>query len=179
MAPGRLLQRRAPALARARPGEFDTLQRRAGDPAVAHRHFVAVEHQPDSVPGAQPGHAAYTPSHTTGVAATVQRMVTTFEPNERSERAYALMETLRMIVTQQLVPKKNGGRMGVREWMKFPDEVREKLLDMDFLEWGPNIQRMIPRYGQTMAVSASQAFEAGLIDRRWYLLLTSSTGAGG
>ena len=131
-----------------------------------------------AIEAAQTGHAVYTTTHTTGVAATVQRMVTTFEPNERSERAYALMETLRLIVTQQLVPKKEGGRMGVREWMIFTDEVREKLMDMDFLEWPATIHRLIPNYGQTMAKSAGIAFEGGLIDRRWYLLLTSSTGAG-
>lgn len=131
-----------------------------------------------SIEAAQTGHAVYTTTHTTGVAATVQRMVTTFDAAERSERAYALMETLRMIVTQSLVPKKTGGRLGVREWMRFPDEVREKLLDMDFVEWPPVIQRMLPNYGQSMGVSAAKAFDAGLIDRRWYLLLTSSTGAG-
>lgn len=129
-----------------------------------------------AIEAAQTGHAVYTTTHTTGVAATVQRMITIFDPNERSERAYALMETLRMIVTQQLVPKVNGGRMGVREWMRFPDEVREKLLDMDFTEWPVTIQRMIPSYGQTMTVSATKAFEANLIDRRIYLLLTSATG---
>lgn len=132
-----------------------------------------------AIEAAQTGHAVYTTTHTTGVAATVQRMITSFDAAERSERAYALMETLRMIVTQMLVPKKNGGRMGVREWMRFPDEVREKLLDMDFIEWPPVIQRMMPNYGQTMNVSAGKAFDAGLIDRRWYLILTSSTGAGG
>jgi defect-in-organelle-trafficking protein DotB len=129
-----------------------------------------------AIEAAQTGHAVYTTTHTTGVAATVQRMITTFDPGERSERAYAMMETLRMIVTQQLVPKKTGGRLGVREWMKFPDEVREKLLDMDFLDWPPTIQRMIPSYGQTLGASAAKAFDAGLIDRRWYLMLTSSTG---
>lgn len=129
-----------------------------------------------AIEAAQTGHAVYTTTHTTGVAATIQRMVSTFGPEERGERAYALMETMRMIVTQALVPKKNGGRMGVREWMRFPDEIREKLLDMDYKEWSPNIQRMIPSYGQTMAKSAQMAFEGGHIDRRWYLLLAASTG---
>ncbi|WP_435640659.1 type IV pilus twitching motility protein PilT [Micavibrio aeruginosavorus] len=132
-----------------------------------------------AIEAAQTGHAVYTTTHTTGVASTIQRMVATFDANERSERAYALMETLRMIVTQALVPKVGGGRLGVREWMKFPDEVREKLLDMDFTEWPANLQRMLPTYGQSMAISAGKAFDAGLIERRWYLLLSSSTGAGG
>lgn len=130
-----------------------------------------------AIEAAQTGHAVYTTTHTTGVAATIRRMVSAFDRTERSERAYALMETLRLIVTQALVPKKNGGRLGVREWMIFPDEVREKLLDMDFEIWTNEIQRMIPFYGQTMSKSASLVFDEGLIDKRYYLLLTGG-GAG-
>jgi len=131
-----------------------------------------------AIEAAQTGHAVYTTTHTTGVSATIRRMISAFEKEERSERAYALMETVRMIVTQALVPKVGGGRLGVREWMVFPDEVREKLLDMDFEQWGNEIQRMIPFYGQTMNKSATLAFEKGLIDKRFYLLLTASGGAG-
>ena len=132
-----------------------------------------------AIEAAQTGHLVYTTTHTTGVAATIQRMVATFEPNERSERAYAMMETMRLVVTQALVPKASGGRIGVREWMRFSDEVRDKLLAIDFKEWPTEIQRMIPFYGQSMAKSAATAFDAGLIDRRSYILLSSSTGAGG
>jgi defect-in-organelle-trafficking protein DotB len=126
-----------------------------------------------AIEAAQTGHAVYTTTHTTGVAATIRRMVSAFDKEERSERAFALMETLRMIVTQALVPKKSGGRIGVREWMVFPDEVREKLLDMDIEEWTNEIQRMIPFYGQTMAKSATIIFEKDLIEKRHYLLLTA------
>lgn len=132
-----------------------------------------------AIEAAQTGHSVYTTTHTTGVSATIQRMVSSFEANERAERAYALMETVRMVVTQALVPKIGGGRMGLREWMRFPDDLREKLLDMDYKEWGAVIQRTIPAYGQTMAESAKQAFEAGKIERRWYLMLASSTSSGG
>lgn len=131
-----------------------------------------------AIEAAQTGHTVYTTTHTIGVAATVQRLVSAFEPGERSERAYALMETIRMIVTQALVPKIGGGRMGVREWMTFPDSFREKLLDMDFSEWGAHIQRNLPAYGQTMGDSARLVFEDGKIDKRHYLLLAASTSSG-
>lgn len=130
-----------------------------------------------SIEAAQTGHTVYTTTHTTGVAATIQRMVATFDANERSERAYALMETVRMVVTQTLVPKVSGGRTGVREWMRFTDELREKFLDMDFVEWPAEIQRIIPFYGQTMSRSAEILFEAGEIDRRTYIRLSNSTGS--
>lgn len=130
-----------------------------------------------SIEAAQTGHAVYTTIHTTGVANTIQRMLSTYEMHEREERAVALMETLRLVVTQSLVPRIAGGRIGVREWMKFPDQVREKLMDMSFVEWPSEIQRLIPQYGQTMEKSAELIFEEGIIDRRHYLLLASSTGS--
>ena len=132
-----------------------------------------------SIEAAQTGHAVYTTIHTTGVANTIQRMLSTYEMHEREERAVALMETLRLVVTQSLVPRVQGGRIGVREWMKFPDQVREKLMDMTFVEWPSEIQRLIPQYGQTMEKSAELVYEEGLIDRRHYLLLASSTGTAG
>ncbi len=88
------------------------------------------------------------------------------------------METVRLVITQALVPRVGGGRCGVREWMKFTDEIREKFLDMDFREWPAEIQRKIPQYGQTMAASAAIEFEKENIDRRHYLMLSSSTGSG-
>ena len=128
-----------------------------------------------SIEAAQTGHAVYTTTHTLGVANTVQRMLSTYEMDEREERAVALMETLRLIVTQALVSRIGGGRCGVREWMRFPDEIREKLMDMHFTKWPNEIQRAIPQYGQTMEKSAADAFESGQIDRRAYLLLSNST----
>lgn len=128
-----------------------------------------------SIEAAQTGHAVYTTTHTLGVANTVQRMLSTYEMKEREERAVALMETLRLIVTQALVPRVGGGRCGVREWMQFPDDVREKLMDMHFTEWPNEINRMLSQYGQSMKRSAEIEFEAGNITRRHYLLLSNST----
>lgn len=129
-----------------------------------------------AIEAAQTGHAVYTTTHTLGVANTVSRMISTYDMEEREERALSLMETLRLVVTQSLVPRIGGGRLGVREWMKFPDEIREKLMDMHFTKWQSEIQRMVPQWGQTMAQSAEIVFEHGLIDRRHYILLSSSTG---
>lgn len=128
-----------------------------------------------AIEAAQTGHLVYTTTHTLGVANTVQRMLSAFEMEEREERAVSLIETLRLVVTQALVPRVGGGRCGVREWMQFPDDVREKLMDMHFTKWSNEIQRMINQYGQSMQRSAEIAFERGDIDRRSYLLLSSST----
>lgn len=129
-----------------------------------------------AIEAAQTGHTVYTTTHTTGVANTVQRMISTYDMSEREERAISLMETLRLIVTQALAPRIGGGRVGVREWMVFPPEVREKLMDMHFTEWPNEIQRMINQYGRSMEKSAEIEFEAGHISRRHYLLLSAAGG---
>jgi len=129
-----------------------------------------------TIEAGQTGHVVYTTLHTTGVAETIKRMVSSFGPEERSERAYSLMESLRLIVTQTLVPRIGGGRVGLREWMPFSEEIREKLLSMDFNEWSFEVMQLIPRYGQRMEESARIQFELGTIERRSYLLYASGKG---
>lgn len=125
-----------------------------------------------AIEAGQTGHLVFSTVHTVGVAATIRRMVSVFEPSERTERAFAMMETLRMILTQALVPKVGGGRIGLREFMVFDEGVREILLDLPVERWTAETQRLLQRHGQTMEQTATKAFKAGLIDRRNYLLLT-------
>jgi len=124
-----------------------------------------------AIEAGQTGHAVYTTAHTMGVASTLRRMVSVFEPGERNERAGALMETLRLIVTQALVPRATGGRIAVREYLVFDDVLREELLEMPQERWSNRVQQVLPDRGQTMAKAAKIAYEAGQIDRRWYLML--------
>ena len=130
-----------------------------------------------AIEAGQTGHLVFSTVHTTGVASTIRRMVSSFEPSERSERAYALMETMRLIVTQTLVPKIGGGRQALREFMPFTEEIRERLLSLSFDQWPVELMNMVPKYGKTMERSAREAFEAGLIERRYYLLYAQGTKA--
>jgi defect-in-organelle-trafficking protein DotB len=125
-----------------------------------------------AIEAGQTGHLVFSTAHTVGVASTIRRMISVFEPAERTERAFAMMETLRMVVTQALVPKIGGGRLGLREFLVFDENVRETLLDLPIEKWSTETQRLLVRYGQTMEQTATKAFKAGQIDRRAYLLLT-------
>jgi defect-in-organelle-trafficking protein DotB len=130
-----------------------------------------------AIEAGQTGHLVFSTVHTTGVAATVRRMVSSFEPVERSERAFSLMETLRLIITQTLVPKIGGGRHALREYMPFTEEVRERILSLPFDQWPAMLMQMVPKYGKTMEQSAREAYEAGLIEKRHYLIYAQGTKA--
>ncbi len=125
-----------------------------------------------AIEAGQTGHLVYSTLHTIGVAATVRRTISVFDPVERTERAFALMETLRLIVTQVLVPRVGGGRVGLREYLVFDDSIREQLLNMPIERWTVETQRFLERYGRTMQQSADKAFKEGQINQRTYLLLT-------
>ncbi len=123
-----------------------------------------------AIEAGQTGHLVYATAHTTGVVATIRRMVSLFEPAERTERAFSLMETIRLIITQTLVPKIGGGRQALREYLVFTDELREHLLNLDFDRWSAELMQILPKQGKTMERSAKDALDAGLIDRRHYLV---------
>jgi defect-in-organelle-trafficking protein DotB len=129
-----------------------------------------------AIEAGQTGHAVYSTVHTIGVAPTIRRMVATFEPGERTERAYALMETMRMIVTQILVPKVGGGRQALREYLVFTDEIREKFLGMKFDDWPVELINTVRNQGMMMVKSARKAYEDGLIDVRHYNMVARGTG---
>ncbi len=129
-----------------------------------------------TIEAGQTGHLVYSTTHTMGVASTLRRMISAFEPEERSERAYSLVETLRLVITQALVQKVGGGRLGLREFLKFDDEVREKLLGMHHDKWPVEVQRMVDTRGQSMAKAALGAFERGEITKATYLMLTQGVG---
>lgn len=123
-----------------------------------------------SIEAAQTGHLVFSTVHTTGVASTIRRMVSTFEPSERNERAFSLMETVRMVVTQTLVPKIGGGRVALREYMVFTEEIREMLLNKTYEQWPAMLMDFVDKYGQPMERQAKKAFDAGLIEKRHYLV---------
>jgi len=129
-----------------------------------------------AIEAGQTGHAVYSTAHTIGVAATIRRMVAVFDSGERTERAYALMETMRMIVTQILVPKIGGGRHALREFLVFDDDIREKFLGMNFDQWPSELIRTVRTHGKPLVKDAREAFDKGLIEAKYYNMIAKGTG---
>lgn len=78
------------------------------------------------------GHVVYTTVHANGVADTLRRMIAAFPAEERYGRGVDLIELIRAVVWQRLIPTKDGGRVPLREWLVFTDEVRAALLQSEF-----------------------------------------------
>jgi len=123
------------------------------------------------------GHPVYTTLHSTGVAECVRRLVGTFPPEERHSRTLDILETIRVVLWQKLVPTVDGKRTPLREYLVFDDSIRDYLLSTPTEEVTNQTRRLVRKHGQTMDVEAKQKYDQGIIDKHTYdlALKTSAT----
>ena len=120
---------------------------------------------------AMTGHPVYTTLHSNGVAETVRRLVTTFPADERPGRTIDIIETIRLVISQRLLPTVDGKRVALREYLIFDEKLRDMLLDVDPINITAVVRRMVRERGQTMEQDAKAKFEAGIISERHYRVI--------
>lgn len=133
------------------------------------------------IEGALTGHLVVSTLHTIGVPETVRRLLSPFEIRERETMAVDLMQVLNMVVTQILVPKQDGGRVALREFLVFTPDIRRHLLDIPYNEWPGALRQMMqaPKpglIGQTMAAAATLAYARGQIAEQTLQAVLRQTG---
>lgn len=117
------------------------------------------------------GHPVYTTLHSTGVAESIRRLVGSFPQEERQGRTIDIIETLRVIVWQQLVPTVDGKRVPLREFLVFDEDVRDQLLEVDYTQVTSLTRKLLQERGQPMRLDAERVYKEGLISDRMYKVL--------
>jgi defect-in-organelle-trafficking protein DotB len=118
------------------------------------------------------GHPVYTTLHTNGVAETIRRLVGSFSKEERLGRTIDIIETMRLIVWQRLVPSTDGKRIALREYLAFSEEIRDQLLSSDPENITQTTRKLLFKYGQPMIHDVEAKYKEKLISDRWYQILT-------
>lgn len=121
------------------------------------------------------GHPVYTTLHTTGVSETIRRLVGNFPPEERHGRSIDIVETLRLIIWQKLVPTVDGKQVALREYLIFDEDIRDKLLESDPDNITTVTRKLLHEYGQPMIIDAKAKFAAGIIPEHIYKILEAGT----
>lgn len=121
------------------------------------------------------GHPVYTTLHTSGVAETMRRLVTSFSGEERIGRTIDILETIRLCIWQKLVPTVDGKRVALREYLVFDEETRDILLESDPNEVTNVTRKLVRQKGHLMTVDATEKFQQGLISERVYKLIIAGT----
>lgn len=119
------------------------------------------------------GHPVYTTLHTNGVAETIRRLVGSFPQEERLGRTIDIIETMRLIVWQRLVPSTDGKRIALREYLPFSEQLRDRLLDSDPENITQTTRLLLQNHGQSMLSDVEAKYKAGLLSDRWYQILTA------
>lgn len=119
------------------------------------------------------GHPVYTTLHSNGVADCVRRMISTFPAEERHGRALDILETLRMVIWQKLVPTIDQKRVALREYLIFDEEVRDILVNTEVEMLAAKTRILLKERGQPMIVDAKRKFDEGRISERTYQLLAA------
>lgn len=139
--------------------------------------LVGEARDPDTISAvieaALTGHPVYTTLHTNGVAETIRRLVTSFPAGERHGRTIDILETIRLVIWQRLVPSLDGKRVPLREYLIFDEEIRDILLEVDPETVTAVTRRLVKERGQTMEVDAKHHFEANIISEREYKLVVT------
>ena len=128
-----------------------------------------------SMEAAMTGHPVYTTLHSNGVAETIRRLVTTFPADERDGRTVDIIETVRLIISQRLVPTVDEKRVALREYLVFDEKVRDQLLETKLINITSAVRALVKKQGRTMVADAKEKFEAGKISERQYKLIAEQT----
>lgn len=103
---------------------------------------------------AMTGHYVLGTLHATGVANAVARTVKSFPRDEAESFANDLVDSLRLVLSQRLLPAPDGTLQAVREWMFFTEDMRLQLLKTPFDRLTPTISEMVKQHGHPFADDA-------------------------
>jgi len=109
------------------------------------------------------GHLTFTTLHTTGVPATVSRMVRMF-PGDQRDTAYTdLIEATQLIVSQRLLPGTDRHRVAVREWLALDVNLRAALQDLPPEKTTNTLRTFVYTSGHSFKADADQLLREGRI----------------
>jgi len=136
--------------------------------------LIGESRDPETMRGmmesAEIGVAAYSTVHSRSVPETISRILHIFPREEHAQVAATLITSLRLIVSQRLIPHPSGqGRTALREFLPFTAEIRETLLETPLERLIPVTEELLEAHGQKMQTSAKAAFDQRKISRGRYL----------
>ncbi|TAL63636.1 MAG: hypothetical protein EPN79_15895 [Burkholderiaceae bacterium] len=123
-----------------------------------------------SVLAAQTGHAVYTTVHANSVGTTFLRLIQTLPPESAMQYIGAIIDSIRVIICQRLLPDTAGKRVAVREYLVFDQALRLELMrtaSRNLAEVPAVATRLVHAHGRTKSKHAQQLADAGRLEQRY------------
>ena len=116
-----------------------------------------------AIEAAQTGHLVIGTSHTNGVPETIRRLINTFGAEERESRQADIIDCMQLVVAQRLLKTTDGKRTAVREFLKFDQGIKERLLLSDALKINVQTREILSEKNISMVEEAREKCEAGIV----------------
>lgn len=113
------------------------------------------------------GHVVFSTVHANSVAETFERLVAVFPDKLKDKARYELIQSIKLIVAQRLIPTVDGKRTAIREYLELTHEAKEFLLQSQNLTSAAF--GAVETFGKSMMVDVESKFSEGLIDEKTYL----------
>ena len=138
--------------------------------------LIGESRDPETLRGmiesAEIGVAAYSTVHTRSVPETLSRIINVFPTEERLQVTATLLSSLRLIISQRLLPRADGeGRIALREYLAFTPEIRERLLDTKPEKLIQTCEELLPLHGQRIQEASAVLYQAGKIYKTDYIAI--------
>lgn len=121
-----------------------------------------------AIEASQTGHLVIGTSHTNGVPETVRRLINTFDASERESRQNDIIDSLQLVVSQRLLKTVDGRRSAVREHLKFTQEIKERLLNIEPRKITIETRKILNENNISMELDAKKQMEEGIILKSEY-----------
>lgn len=111
------------------------------------------------------GHPVFATVHASDPAAVVRRLVTRFPEEQRATAIFDIIDNLRFIMAQTLVPSTSGKLIPARSWLEFDKQLREQLYaSTDTSSLTQLIRNFVINCGHSYENEAARLLGLGLID---------------
>ncbi len=131
--------------------------------------LIGESRDPETLRGmiesAEIGVTAYSTVHTRSVPETISRIINVFPVAERMQISATLLASLRLVISQRLLPDPSGGRVALKEYLSFTPAVRDELLSTKPEQLIQKTESILTTAGQTMQSAARKAFAAEKITK--------------
>jgi len=114
---------------------------------------------------AETGHLVFATLHTYSAAQTIDRIIDVFPPHQQNQVRSQLALTLRAVVSQQLLPKVDGGRIAAREILVNNPAVANLIREGKIAQIKNVLQTSSAEGMTTLSQDLTRLCEAGAVDR--------------
>jgi twitching motility protein PilT len=118
---------------------------------------------------AETGHLVFSTLHTSGSVQTINRLIQFFSPDIQSQVRVRLADSLLGVLSQRLIPKIGGGRVGIHELMYITPAIKNLIKSGDLVQINNNIELGSQEGMITMRNSADKLRDAWIVDEKEYI----------